>query len=104
VRRVTRYALVSLVLLTTVNCASTPASAPASTQLTRVGEAVQITENAMSARECEYVIELPVENTPTENDLRALRNEAGNRGSNLVLMLRGSAGQILRAEGYLCAD
>jgi len=104
VPRVIRYALMSMALLTMAGCAGSPAGSPASIQLTRTGEAVQVTENAMSAQQCEYVDELLVESTPDGNDLRALRNEAGGRGVNLILMLRGPAGQVLRAEGYLCAD
>lgn len=102
--RVIRYALGSMVLLVMVNCASSPGSTPANTQLTRVGEAVQVTENGMAARDCEYVADLPVESRLDENDMRVLRNEAGIQGANLVLLLRETTGDVLRAEGYLCAD
>jgi hypothetical protein len=36
--------------------------------------------------------------------LRQLRNEAGNAGANLVLLVMESRTTIARVEGYLCAD
>jgi hypothetical protein len=76
------------------------------TALTRVGEAVQVTESAMRARECEFITDLPVRSpSPTDVDaLRALRNDAGAAGSNLVPLVMASRTSIERAEGYLCVD
>lgn len=101
-RPVIRHSLLALLALTAASCASAPGAASASTELTRIGEAVSITENATTAQECEYVTALPVQGTD-ENAMRALRNEAGRLGSNLVLLVRDGA-TVVRAEGYLCAD
>lgn len=85
-------------------CAGGQTSGGESVQLTRVGEAVQVTENEATARDCEYVAELPNPRSPTDNALRQLRNEAGNAGANLVLLIMESRTTIARVEGYLCAD
>jgi len=81
-------------------------SAQAGVELTRVGEAVQLTEDAERTHECEFVAYLPLPSMDASdvNAMRALRNEAGRAGANLVLLVMGSRTTITRAEGYLCAD
>lgn len=90
--------------------ASAEAEAAASTSstvtLTRVGEAVQLTEDAEETHECEFVAHLPLSGARVSdvNAMRALRNEAGRQGANLVLLVMETRTRIARAEGYLCAD
>jgi hypothetical protein len=71
-----------------------------------VGEAVQLTENAESTHQCEFVahLSLPSRSASDVNAIRELRNEAGRRGANLVLLVMENRTTIARAEGYLCAD
>jgi hypothetical protein len=70
-----------------------------------VGQAVQVTESPTRARECEFIADLPVRtSSPDDADaMRALRNDAGAAGANLVLLVMQTR-TIERAEGYLCAD
>lgn len=82
-------------------CNGGPQTLAASTPLTRVGTAVQVTDNTTSVQECEYIVELPLESIEDEN---AMRNQAGTLGANTVLLVRGPGGTIVRVEGYLCAD
>ena len=107
-RRVIRHAIAALVPLALTGCASSGAraGAPAATELTRVGEAVQVTENAHTAQECEYIDALPLESRSASDvdAMRALRNDAGAAGANLVLLVMETRTTIARAEGYLCAD
>ena len=103
-RRAISHTLCAAVSVTLVGCASAPAAATADTALTRIGEAVQVTENAATARDCEYVVELSTRSTPSDDSMRVLRNEAGRLGANLVLLVMESRTTISRAEGYLCAD
>jgi len=65
---------------------------------------VQVTQNPMSVRECEYVVDLGFQGAPEENALRALRNDAGTRGVNAILLVMETGTRVTRAEGYLCAD
>jgi hypothetical protein len=89
-----------------LDIATIEVEAPATVALTRVGEAVQVTENAASARECEYIAELPLRNRSVSdvNTMRTLQNDAGESGANLVLLVMETRTTIARAEGYLCAD
>lgn len=126
-RRVIAHALVALLLPLLASCASSaapasangvpggasagpaaraPAGAAATVALTRVGEAVQITENAESTWECEYITEIPLRSQRVSDTdaLLWLRNEAGRSGANLVLLVMETTTTIERAEGYLCAD
>ena len=101
-RRVISLTTLGVLSLMLASCASAPGAAPGATELTRIGEAVSVTENATTAQECEYVTELALQGTD-ENAMRALRNEAGRMGANLVLLVTDGA-TVVRAEGYLCAD
>lgn len=103
-KRVIHNALAAVVPLVMAACAGAAAGAPETT-LTRIGQAVQVTENATRARECEFVADIPVRTqSPDDADaMRALRNDAGAAGANLVLLVM-QARSIERAEGYLCAD
>lgn len=107
-RRFIHRALAALVPLALAGCASSGADASGSdaVELTRVGEAVQVTTNAHTAQECEYIDELPLESRSASdvNAVRALRNAAGVAGANLVLLVMETRTTIARAEGYLCAD
>ena len=110
-RRFISHALAALVLLTLASCASAsgPAgSAPADTgtgvELTRLGEAVQVTENALAVRECEFVVGLSGQRSLDDDAVRALRNAAGSQGANTVLLVMQTRTTLARAEGYLCAD
>ena len=105
-RRVIRHALVTLVPLTMTSCGGSNGGAPATVALTRVAEAVQITENAESARDCEFIADLPLQSHSASdaNAMRELRNEAGRAGANLVLLVMETRTTVARAEGYLCAD
>jgi hypothetical protein len=106
VRRAFSHGLAALVPLALASCGGAAAGAPATVALTRVGEAVQVTENAASARECEYIAELPLRNRSVSdvNTMRTLQNDAGESGANLVLLVMETRTTIARAEGYLCAD
>jgi hypothetical protein len=101
-----RRALTTLSPLALASCAATSGGVSATVELTRIGAAVQVTENATATQECEYVTDLPLRssNPADENALRALRNAAGAAGANLVLLVMETRSAILRAEGYLCAD
>jgi hypothetical protein len=116
-RRATRAAVAAFLPLTLAACASSGSVAEATSSadaagasgqvaLTRVGEAVQVTENAESTHECEFVVHLPLSSASASdvNAMRALRNEAGRSGANLVLLVMETRTTIARAEGYLCAD
>ncbi len=121
-RRLIRHTLMAFVPLAALGCASTgDGGAAAGTTaaiaggngsqqglvaLTRTGEAVQVTDNAESTWECEFITDLPLGSTfaSDPNAIRELRNEAGRRGANLVLLVLKSRDTIERAEGYLCAD
>jgi hypothetical protein len=113
-RRALPRALAALIPVAMAACASSGGSADAAdapstsstVTLTRAGEAVQLTENAESTHECEFVAHLPLSSTRVSdvNALRMLRNEAGRSGANLVLLVMESRTRIARAEGYLCAD
>ena len=98
------YAALTAVLLGA--CASATPGTPSSTELTRLGQAVQVTESAMRARECQFIADVPVNSTdPTNADAMVmLRNDAGTAGANLVLLVMATRTTIERAEGYLCAD
>lgn len=115
----TLVTLVTLVPLVLAACATqstgtgttaAPAGDPPATSgtvaLTHIGEAVQITEDPETTHECEFVayLSLPGTNASDTNTIRALRNEAGRRGANLVLLVMESRSTISGAEGYLCAD
>lgn len=104
-KRVIHRGLAVFVPLVVAACAGASAGAPPSTALTRIGQAVQVTEMASRARECEFVADIPVRTqSPDDADaMRALRNDAGTAGANLVLLVM-QARSIERAEGYLCAD
>lgn len=98
------YAVSSLALL--IGCAgAAPGTAPA-IELTRLGQAVQLTESAMRARECQFIADVPVASPdPTDaGAMTTLRNDAGAAGANLVLLVMATRTTIERAEGYLCAD
>ena len=110
-RRFISYALAALVPLTLASCASssgTAASAPANTgtgvELTRLGEAVQVTENPLTVRECEFVISLSGQRSLDADGVRALRNAAGSQGANTLFLVMQTRSTLARAEGYLCAD
>lgn len=108
-RRAIRYAVLALVPLTAASCsttATTGAPARGTVALTRVGEAVQVTENPVRAQECEFISDLPLQSSsPDDTDaMRVLRNQAGAAGANLVLLVMDTRTTIDRAEGYLCAD
>jgi hypothetical protein len=100
--------LLGAVLLT--GCASAPAGSTsettAETGLSRLGGAVQVTESATRARECQFIADVPVASSDPTNaaSMIALRNDAGAAGANLVLLVMASRTTIERAEGYLCAD
>jgi hypothetical protein len=102
VRRVIRPTTLGVLSFTLASCASAPGAVPVDIELTRIGEAVSVTENATTAQECEYVTEIAFQGTD-ENALRTLRNEAGRLGANLVLLVTDGT-TVVRAEGYLCAD
>jgi hypothetical protein len=89
-----------------VGCASARAGGASAVELTRIGQAVQITESAMRARECQFISDVPLASSdPTNSDaMVALRNDAGAAGANLVLLVMATRTTIERAEGYLCAD
>ena len=78
----------------------------ATVALTRVGEAVQLTEDAETTHECEFVAHLPLTGASVYDvdAMRTLRNEAGSQGANLVLLVMETRTRVARAEGYLCAD
>ena len=103
--RVIQNALAAVLPLVVAGCAGASAGESASTTLTRTGQAVQVTENAIRARECEFIADVPVRTqSPDDADaMAALRNDAGAAGANLVLLVM-QARSIQRAEGYLCAD
>ena len=126
-RRAIRTALAALIPIAWAGCATTgggasdaaasvgasgaasgssAATTGAEVALTRVGEAVQLTEDAEETHECEFVTHLLIDPTRISdvNAIRALRNEAGRRGANLVLLVMVSRTMIEHAEGYLCAD
>ena len=113
-RRALPRALVALIPVAMTACASSgspaedpgPASTSSTVTLTRAGEAVQLTENAESTHECEFVAHLPLTGTRVSdvNAMRVLRNEAGRSGANFVLLVMESRTTIAGAEGYLCAD
>lgn len=121
-RREIPRTLVALLLLAATACASSggadatadarggTAGAATGTSsavtLTRVGEAVQVTEDAETTHECEFVAHLPLTGTSVSdvNVIRAVRNEAGRSGANFVLLVMEGRYRIARAEGYLCAD
>jgi hypothetical protein len=111
VRRAILHALVALGPLALAGCGGAPAgngsgNGPDTVTLTRIGSAVQITENGERARECEYVADLPLQSSSASdaNAMRALRNDAGEAGANLVLLVMETRTTVARAEGYLCAD
>ena len=113
-RRFIRHALAALVPLTLASCASSngsagsagsaSASTEAGVELTRLGEAVQVTENALSVRECEFIVSLSGQRTLDADAVRELRNAAGSQGANTVLLVMQTRTTLARAEGYLCAD
>ena len=82
-------------------CASSGPNAAPVPELTRVGEAVELTDNTTSVQECEYIADVPLEATVNEN---LLRNTTGELGANTVLLVRDRDGNVTRAEGYLCGD
>ena len=84
-------------------CASSPGPAPA-VELTRLGEAVELAESTMAVQECEFITDLPAPPSDSDNDIAALRNQAGTAGANTVLLVTEPDGEITRAEGYLCGD
>jgi hypothetical protein len=106
VRSAVSYALAALIPLAASSCAGSTAAANGTTTLTRTGEAVQVTDNAVRAQECEFISDLtPRSPDPSDVDsIRALRNDAGVAGANLVLLVMETRTTIARAEGYLCAD
>jgi hypothetical protein len=122
VKRALPVALVALIPMGLAACASTasPGDTPgpaavvedaaprgsSTVTLTRAGEAVQLTEDAESTHECEFVTHLPLTGTSVHdvNAIRELRNEAGRSGANFVLLVMETRTTIARAEGYLCAD
>lgn len=95
-----------LPLVALAGCASGGGAATSTVELTRIGEAVQVTDNEVRARECEFVSDLTVRSAdPSDDDaLRMLRNDAGAAGANLVLLVMEGRTTVARAEGYLCAD
>jgi hypothetical protein len=105
-------ALAALTWVLLAGCASAApltTSGPDSTgasELTRVGQAVQLTQSAMRARECQFIVDVPVSSSdPTDAEaMVTLRNDAGAAGANLVLLVMATRTTIERAEGYLCAD
>jgi hypothetical protein len=60
----------------------------------------------MRSRVCEFVTDLPLRSTsPDDADaIRALRNQAGTVGSNMLLLVMASETTIGRAEAYLCVE
>lgn len=102
-----RCTLLGLACLAPAGCAAAGSgSGGEPVTLTRVGEAVQITENPTTTQECEYIADLPLRSSDPadENAMRSLRNAAGASGANLVFLVMETRSTILRAEGYLCAD
>lgn len=99
-------AFLAFVPFALVSCAGVGGAATSSVELTRIGEAVQVTDNEVRARECEFVSDLSVRSPDPSDEgaLRALRNEAGAAGANLVLLVMEGRTTVGRAEGYLCAD
>jgi hypothetical protein len=83
------------------SCASSGPGAAPIPELTRIGEAVEVTDNTTSVQECEFIVDLPLESAANDN---LLRNTAGDMGANTVLVVRSAGGDVTRAEGYLCGD
>jgi hypothetical protein len=102
VRRLLLNSLPWLAPLALSGCASAPAQPPA--ELTRLGEAVELAQTATSVQECEFITILSTPDGTSDDDIVRLRNEAGERGANTVLLVTGPGGGVTRAEGYLCGD
>lgn len=101
-RRLLFLTLPALAPIALSSCAGAPAQPPA--ELTRIGEAVELAQSATSVQECEYITALTAPSTANEDGIIRLRNEAGAKGANTVLLVTGPGGAITRAEGYLCGD
>ena len=101
-----RHTIAALLSLALASCAGSGASMSDDVTLTPIGEAVQVTENAESTQECEYITELalPSRSPSDVNAIRTLRNQAGDVGANLVLLVMETRTSVARAEGYLCGD
>lgn len=101
-RRPLLHTLPALASLALAGCAGTSAQPPA--ELTRIGEAVELAQNPTSVQECEFITTLTTPRGTSDDDIVRLRNEAGARGANTVLLVTGPGGAVTRAEGYLCGD
>ena len=99
------HARIALAFAALAGCAGAPGGVSSSVALTRAGQAVTVTESATRTRYCEFLTDLPV--TPSSADdadaVRALRNDAGAVGANLLFLVTQSR-TIDRAEGYLCVE
>ncbi len=102
-RRHLRHALLCSCSLALAGCATSSGSSATEVTLTRVGEAVEVTDNMTSVQECEFITDVPFDGGTGENAMRALRNDTGRLGANTVLLVM-SGGSVTRAEGYLCGD
>lgn len=106
--RIIAYAVLA-VSVPLVGCAGSAAGAGGSaeagtmTELTRIGEAVEVTDNTISVQECEFITDVPFDGGTDENAVRALRNTAGRLGANTILLVM-SGTTVTRVEGYLCGD
>ena len=104
-RLVHHHTCIALVFAALAGCAGASGGVSSSVALTRAGQAVTVTESATRTRYCEFLTDLPV--LPSSADdadaVRALRNDAGAAGANLLLLVT-QARTIGRAEGYLCVE
>ena len=98
-------ARIALVFVALVGCAGASRGTTSSVALTRAGQAVRVTESATRTRYCEFLTDLPVRPSSADDAdaVRALRNDAGVAGANLLLLVTQSR-TIDRAEGYLCVE
>ncbi len=104
-RRVRHHAQIALGLVALAGCAGGPGGGSPSVALTRAGQAVVVTTSATRSRYCEFVTDLPVAASSSEdaNAVLTLRNAAGAAGGNLLLLVE-QASTIERAEAYLCVE
>jgi hypothetical protein len=99
------HAHVALAFVALAGCAGAPGGGSSSVALTRAGQAVTVTESPTRTRYCEFLTDLPVQPSSADDAdaVRALRNDAGAAGANLLLLVTESR-TIDRAEGYLCVE
>ncbi len=95
----------ALVFVALAGCAGASGGTTSSVALTRGGQAVQVTESATRTRYCEFLTDLPVQPSSVDDAdaVRALRNDAGAAGANLLFLVTQSR-TIDRAEAYLCVE